>query len=249
MGKAWSKVKHPLRDFNLERRVEKVLEDPHAARSKPSAEPYKKPDEAIKLHQKDAQLVDRTFKMPKIETSEVPMSKIHDHHSEKHPLSRKPVPETPFGYPEPENVSALPVGRIALSRLLELVAEASRIRTDLAAAGQEGSDIDNAMKTTLRNEDIERLGKDFRLKPDQVRNIIEHFRLFDLHVPRARQPKLKEMQQLSENLRLGIATSLTGDDKKPSPKRPLIPSKSASNESSDRDDNASSKLKAQNGKY
>nr|CAH7718418.1 unnamed protein product [Callosobruchus chinensis] len=173
MGKIFSSIKHPFRNFNLESRAHKII-----SQEKPQPAPWHKRDQMeverlMKEYpavyeeslQKNKEL-DNLLKQVYVTSSNVELlNKKVDNPERPLPSDRTSVQSFLYGMKEPDHV---PAGKSSLKRILEFI-----------SMHQNDPKFYNAKK----------IADDTMIPEKTVRDILTHFRVFEIYIPQERDVK------------------------------------------------------------
>uniref|UniRef100_A0A6P7H7Q0 Protein NDUFAF4 homolog n=1 Tax=Diabrotica virgifera virgifera TaxID=50390 RepID=A0A6P7H7Q0_DIAVI len=172
MGKAYSSLKNPLKNFNVESRAHKVISQPKpipAPRHKREQDQYDRmlqeyPKEFEESLKKNEEL-DKNLKSVFV-TSQDQNINIKQEANPNRPLptDRSQVEPSLYGIKEPEP-NKVPIGKVTLGNVLEFI---SKYQGD------------------PKNYNAKVIADKFTLQEQTVRNILKYFRVFEVYLPQER---------------------------------------------------------------
>ncbi|XP_056631879.1 protein NDUFAF4 homolog isoform X2 [Diorhabda sublineata] len=169
MGKVFSSIKNPFKNFNLESRAHKVISQPKpipAPRHKRDQETYEQMiqeypkafEESLKKNEKLDKHLKNVFVV-----SQDPNVNIKQEPNPNRPLpaDRSPVPSFIYGIKEPDP-EKIPTGKTTLGNVLEFI---SRHQEDPI------------------NYNAQKIAEQYVLDEATVGNILKYFRVFEMYLP------------------------------------------------------------------
>ncbi|KAF5286172.1 hypothetical protein FQR65_LT12930 [Abscondita terminalis] len=162
MGKILSALYRPVRDFNLESRVHKII-----SKDKPLAAPKHKSKEYPRQNKESPTIEDFVQKNETLDKYLKNVYVISHHQRSFHnqdaqkplPIDRHTIEDSIFGYHEPKRV---PYGRVTLKSVLKFISE---------------------YQTDTRENTIKKIADANKLSEKSVENIISYFRVYEVYVP------------------------------------------------------------------
>ncbi|CAH1118793.1 unnamed protein product [Phaedon cochleariae] len=175
MGKAFSMISNPFRNFNVESRAHKIISQP-----KPIPAPRHEKDEADlqrlikefpKVYQdslKKNEQLDKHLKEVFV-TSREPNVNIKQEYNLNRPLPMDRTNVGPFlyGVKEPENI---PIGKTTLGKVMELI---TKHQSDPKAYNSK------------------RVSEELAIPGETAKNILKYVRVFEVYIPQERETKAK----------------------------------------------------------
>nr|CAI5818634.1 unnamed protein product [Callosobruchus analis] len=174
MGKIFSSIKHPFRNFNLESRAHKII-----SQEKPKPAPW---------HKRDQMEIERLMKeypeayeesLQKNEQLDSHLKRVYVTSSNVELLNKKNNPERPlpsdrtsvepflYGMKDPDHI---PAGKASLKRILEFI-----------SMHQNDPRLYNAKK----------IAEDTMIPEKTVHDILKYFKVFEVYIPQERNVKAK----------------------------------------------------------
>ncbi|KAG5882139.1 hypothetical protein JTB14_005968 [Gonioctena quinquepunctata] len=175
MGKIYSTIKHPLRNFNLESRAHKIISQP-----KPIPAPRHEKDQIdierlMKEYpqvyegslKKDEQL-DRHLKDIFVTSHDTNIAMKQEQNPERPlPADRTTVESFLYGVKDPEKI---PLGKTTLAKALEFITK---------------------HQSEPKAYNAKTIAEEFLIPEQKVRDILKYFRVFEVYIPQERKTKAR----------------------------------------------------------